>query len=42
MIIENASKEKKKRIIIRDVNSCSFPFMLHVARAAIDITTGLK
>lgn len=41
-IIENASKEKKKRIIIRDVNSPSFPFMLHVARAAIDITTGLK
>ena len=42
MVIENASKERKKRIIIRDVNSPSFPFMLHVARAAMDVTVGLK
>lgn len=42
MVIENASKERKKRIIIRDVNSPSFPFMLHIARAAMDVTVGLK
>jgi hypothetical protein len=40
--MENASRERKKRIIIRDVNSPSFPFMLHVARAAMDVTVGLK
>ena len=42
MVIENAAKEKKKRIILRDVNGPSFPFMLHTARAAMDVTTGLK
>lgn len=42
MIIENASKDKKKRIIIRDVNSRSFPFMVHVARAALDVSVGVN
>lgn len=41
MIIENAARDKKKRIIIKDVNSKSFPYILHVARAALDVSSGL-
>lgn len=42
MIIENASRDKKKRIIIKDTNSNAFPFILHVARASLDVSSGLK
>lgn len=42
MIIENAARDKKKRIIIRDTNSPSFPCILQIARAALDISSGLS
>lgn len=42
IIIENAAREKKKRIILDYTDTVSFPFMVNIARAALDVSKGLN